>query len=84
MIRDFDIDILTMTSTAISIAQFNGSNFKQWSGEIALLFQQKQVYGVAMGEDERPEDPAEQNATAMEKLVHWAAVTDWFKQHGTA
>jgi len=29
IIDDFDIDILTMTSTAISIAKFNGSNNKQ-------------------------------------------------------
>ena len=29
IIDDFDIDILTMTSTAISIAEFNGLNYKQ-------------------------------------------------------
>ena len=73
-----------MTSTAISIAKFNGSNYKQWSGEMALLLEQKQVYGIVTGEDERPEDPAEQDATAAEKLAHRAAVKDWVKQHGTA
>ena len=72
-----------MTSTAISIAKFNGSNYKQWSGEMALLLEQKQVYGIVTGEDERPEDPAE-DATAAEKLAHRAAVKDWVKQHGTA
>ena len=64
-----------MTSTAISIAKFNGSNYEQWSGEMALLLEQKQVYGIVMGEDERPEDPAE-DATAAEKLAHRAAVND--------
>jgi len=72
-----------MTSTAISIAKFNGSNYKQWSGEMALLLEQKQVYGIVTGEDERPEDPAE-DATAAGKLAHRAAVKDWVKQHGTA
>jgi len=72
-----------MTSTAISIAKFNGSNYKQWSGEMALLLEQKQVYGIVSGEDERPEDPAE-DATAAEKLAHRAVVKDWVKQHGTA
>jgi len=84
IIDDFDIDILMMTSTAISIAKFNGSNYKQLSGEMALLLEQKQVYGIVMGENERPEDPAEQDATATEKLAHRAAVKDWVKQHGTA
>jgi hypothetical protein len=73
-----------MISTAISIAKFNGSNYKQWSGEMALLLEQKQVYGIVMGKDERPKDLAEQEATATEKLAHRAAVKDWVKQHGTA
>jgi len=51
---------------------------------MALLVEQKQVYGIVTGEDERPEDPAEQDATAAEKLAHRAAVKDWVKQHGTA
>jgi len=53
-----------MTSTAISIAKFEGSNYKQWSGEMALLLEEKQVYGIVTGEDERPEDAVEQDATA--------------------
>jgi len=84
IIGDFVINILTITSTAISIAKFNGSNYKQWSGEMALLLEQKQVYGRVTGEDQRPEDPAEQDATAAQKLAHRAAVNDWVKQHGTA
>jgi len=80
IIDDFGIDILIMTCTAISIAKFNRSNNKQWSGEMALLLEQKQVYGIVKGEDMRPEDLAE-DATAAEKLAHQAAVTDWVKQH---
>jgi hypothetical protein len=72
-----------MTSTAISIGRFNGSNAKQWSGEMAVLLEQKQVYGIVMGEDERPEDLADQDATAADKLAHRAAVKDGVKQHGT-
>jgi acyl-CoA reductase-like NAD-dependent aldehyde dehydrogenase len=73
-----------MTSTTISIAKFNRSNYKQWSGEMALLLEQKQVYGIVTGEDERPEDLAEQDATTAVKLAHRAAVKDWVTQHGTA
>jgi len=83
IIDDVDIDILTMTSTAISIAKFNGSNYKQLSGEMALRLEQKQVYGIVTGEDERPEDLAE-DATAAVKLAHRAAVHDRVQQHGTA
>jgi hypothetical protein len=73
-----------MTSTAISIAKFNGSNYKQWLGEMALLLEQKQVYGIVTGEDEWPENSAEQDATAAEKFAHRATVKDWVKQHGPA
>ena len=84
IINSFGTDIITMTSTAILIAKLNGSNQKQWSREKALLLEQKQVYGIVMGEDERPKDLAEQYATAADKLVHRAAIEDWVKQHGTA
>jgi hypothetical protein len=50
---------------------------------MAVLLEQKQVYGIVMGEDERPEDPADQDATAADKLAHRAAVKDGVKQHGT-
>jgi len=56
IIDDLDIDLLTMTSTAISIAKFNGSNYKQWSVEMAFLFDQQWLNGIVTGEDERPED----------------------------
>jgi len=83
IIVDFDIDILAMTSTTISIAKFNGLNYKQCSREMALLLEQKQVNSIVTGEDERPEDPVE-DATAASILAHWAAVKHWVKQHGTA
>jgi hypothetical protein len=50
---------------------------------MALLLKQKQVYGIVTGEDERPQYPAEQDATAEETLAHRTAVKDWVKQHGT-
>ena len=46
--------------------------------------EQKQVHGIVTGEDERPKDPAQQDATGAETLAHWAAVKDWVKRHGTA
>jgi len=58
-----------MTSTTILNAKFNGWNHKQWSGEMALLLEQKQVYGIVIGEDERPNNLAKDVTTA-EKLVH--------------
>jgi hypothetical protein len=53
-----DSAILRMTSTAMSIAKINGSNYKEWSGAMALLLEQKQVYCIVTGEDEWPADPA--------------------------
>jgi len=41
IIDNIHIDILTMRSTAISNAKFNGSNYMRWSGEMALLLEQK-------------------------------------------
>ena len=83
IINDFDIEMLTMTSTAISIAMFNWLNYKQWSREMALLLEQQQVYSMVTGEDERPEDLVELNETMAEKFAHRAAVKDWVKEHGT-
>jgi hypothetical protein len=83
IIDDFEINIHTMASMAILIGKLKGSNCMQWSGEMALLLEPKQVYGIVMGEDERPEDLAE-DATAMEELGHLAAVKDRVKQHGAA
>jgi len=72
-----------MASTAISIGKFNGLNYKQRTGEMVLLLEQKQVYGIVTGEDEQPEAPAD-NAAAAETLAHRSAVRDWVKQHDTA
>ena len=66
-------------STAITIAKFNGSNYKQWAGEMALLLEQKQVYGIIEGYDERPELPGD-GATEKQKEAH----REWMKQHGIA
>jgi len=63
-----------MTSTTISIAMFNESNYKQWSEEMALVLEHKQVYGIVSGNDEWPPDPAEQVPTATMKLAHRAAL----------
>jgi len=83
IIDDFDIDILTMASTTIVISKFPGSNYKQRSGEMALLVKQKQVYGIDTGKDEQPEDSAE-DAAVVEELAHRAAVKDLVKQFATA
>jgi len=75
IIDDFGSDILMMTSTTILIPKSNGPNYNQLSREMALRLKQKQVYGIATGKDEQPESLPE-NATAAEKLTHWAAVKD--------
>jgi len=46
---------------------------------MALLLEQKQVYGIIKGYDDKPEEPAA-NAIATEK----AAFKDWIKRHGVA
>jgi len=46
---------------------------------MALLLEQKQVYGIIKGYDDKPEEPAA-NATATEK----AAFKDWMNRHGVA
>jgi hypothetical protein len=68
-----------MSSTTITITKFNGTNYAQWATEIALLHEQKQVYGIIKGYDDKPEEPAA-NATATEK----AAFKDWMNRHGVA
>jgi len=69
------IDILTMNSTALSIAKFNGLNYTQWSGEMVLILEQTQVYSIVRGEDGQPEELAE-DATSMQKLGPRAEVKD--------
>jgi len=68
-----------MSSTTITITEFNGTNNAQWATEMALLFEQKQVYGIINGYSDKPEEPAA-NATATEK----AAFKDWMNRHGVA
>jgi hypothetical protein len=68
-----------MSSTTITITMFNGTNYAQWATEMALLLEQKQVYGIIKGYDEKPEEPAA-NVTAREK----AAFKDWMNRHGVA
>jgi len=68
-----------MSSTTITIAKFNGTNYAQWATDMALLLEQKQVYGIIKGYDEMPEEPAA-NATAPEM----AAFKEWMNCHGVA
>jgi len=68
-----------MSSTTITISKFNGTNNAQLATEMALLLEQKQVYGIIKGYDDKPEEPAA-NATATEK----AAFKDWMNRHGVA
>jgi hypothetical protein len=66
-----------MSSTTITITKFNGTNYAQWATEMPLLLEQKQVYGIIKGYDDKPEEPAA-NATPTEK----AAFKDWMNRHG--
>jgi len=68
-----------MSLTTITITKFNGTNYAQWATEMALLLEQKQVYGMIKGYNDKPEEPAA-NATATEE----AAFKDWMNRHGVA
>jgi hypothetical protein len=68
-----------MNSTTITITKFNGTNYAQWATEMALLLEQKAVYGIIKGYDDKPDEPAA-NATTTEK----AAFKDWMNRHGVA
>jgi len=59
-------------STAISIKKFDGTDYKSWSLEIEILWEQKQVLGIVDGTEEAPnaKDGTEFKA--------------WKKQHGIA
>jgi len=83
IMHDFDINILNLTCTDMSIVEFNGSKYKPWSGGMGLLLEQMQEYGIFKREDECPKDAGE-DGTAAEKLAHRAAVKDCINQHGTA
>jgi len=68
-----------MSLTTITITKFNGTNYAQWATEMALLLEQKQVYGIIKLYDDKLEEPAA-NATATEK----APFKDWMNCHGVA
>jgi hypothetical protein len=68
-----------MSLTTITITKFNGTYCAQWATEKALLLEQKQVYGIIKGYDDKPEEPAA-DVTATEK----AAFKDWMNRHGVA
>jgi len=68
-----------MGLTTITIAKFNGMRYPQRATEIALLLEQRQVYGIIKWYDDKPEEPAA-NVTATEK----AAVKDWMNHHAVA
>jgi len=68
-----------MSSTTITITKFNGTNYVQWATKMALLLEQKQVYGIIKGYDDKLEEPAA-NATTTEK----AAFKYWMNRHGVA
>jgi hypothetical protein len=57
-----------MSSTTITITKFNGANYAQWATEMAVLLEQKAVYGIIKGYDDMPEEPAA-NATTTEKAA---------------
>ena len=57
-------------STAISIKTFDGTEYKSWSLEVEILWEQKQVLGIVDGTEEAPEDTTE--------------LRSWKKQHGIA
>jgi len=61
------------------MTKFIGTNYAQWAAEMALLLEQKQVYGIIKGYHDKPEEPAA-NTTTMEK----AAFKDWMNWHGVA
>jgi len=77
--RDTRLGSCEMSSTTITITKFNRTNYAQWATEMALLLEQKQLYGLINGYNHKPEEPAA-NATTTEK----AAFKDWMNHHGVA
>jgi len=65
-----------MSLTTITITKFHGTNYAQWVTEMALLCDQKQVYRIIKGYNDRPQEAAA-NATATEK----ATFKDWLNRH---
>jgi len=48
-------DDMMAESTAITIKKFDGADYKSWSLEIEILFEQKQVLGIVDGTEEAPD-----------------------------
>ena len=67
------------TTTNITIPLFNGSNYKQWSTGMALLLEQKKVWGIILGTKYKPVVP-ETDATAAQLEKY----SDWVELHGIA
>jgi hypothetical protein len=63
----------------MTITKLNGTNYAQWATEMALLLEQKQVYAIIKGYDDKTEEAAA-NATATEK----AAFNECMNCHGVA
>jgi hypothetical protein len=68
-----------MSSTTITITKFSGTNYGEWATEMAQLLEQKQVYDIIKGYDDKPEEPTA-NATGTEQ----AAFNGWMINHGVA
>jgi len=68
-----------MSLTKITITKFNGTNYAQWVTEMAQLLEQKQVFCIIKGYDDKPEELAA-NATATEM----AAFKVWMNRHDAA
>jgi hypothetical protein len=67
------------SSTTITITKINARNYAQSATEMALLLEQKQLYGIINGYKNKPEEPGA-NATATEKV----AFKDWINCYGVA
>ena len=80
-LRDYDTWLLglKMSLTTITIPKINGTNDAQWATKMARLLEQKQVYGIIRGYDDKLEEPTA-NATATEK----APFKDSMNRHGVA
>jgi len=68
-----------MSSATITIPNFECTKYAHWATVMALLLEQKQVYGIMKGYNDKPEEP-EVNVTTTEK----AAIKDWMNYHGVA
>ena len=68
-----------MSSSTITIAKFNGSNYKQWLGEMVLLLEQKVVWGIIEGYNTRPPTPATDLT-----VTEFKEYKEWMNSHGIA